>query len=106
MKAAKRAVTLALSLVALVGLVSACGASMQPPAGCPDTAPASLSGTVSAKQSDASGPQITASNGDECWQLMISNRTLSGNLISVYVSRSAYNSLEVGDQFRREWTGL
>lgn len=106
MKATTRSVRLLVGVAALVGLTSACGTSMQPPAGCPDTAPASLSGTVSAKQSDESGPQITASNGDECWQLMISNRTLSGNLISVYVSRSAYNSVEVGDQFRREWTGL
>lgn len=95
-----------LVLVALGALAAAAlnltAPDTRAPAGCPDTAPGSLSGVVSSKQADGEGPELIASNGDECWHLMISNRTLSGNLISVYVSRNAYDDLSVGDPFKRE----
>jgi hypothetical protein len=85
----------------LLGALTAC-ADNSPPEGCPDTAPDAVSGLVSGKQVDESKPAIVASNGDQCWHLVISNRTLSNYLISVYVDKRAYDAVKVGDSFKRE----
>lgn len=85
--------------LALVAGVTACSGNT-PPEGCPDTAPANIKGKVVGKQKDSTKPELIASNGQECWHLDISVE--AGKLVSVYVSKTAYDAVDLEDSFTRE----
>lgn len=95
-----RTTTVALALT--VGATIAGCASTAPPEGCPDTAPNNIKGKVIGKQKDTTAPTLVASNGAECWHLHVSNTGMPGTILSVYVSKAAFDAVRIGDSFTRE----